>query len=496
MSCYVYYSLHFRAVNSERDQVVSHILIMHQRNKYETITNLLFESDPNSLESFQEAPIFTAAKIGNPELLRALIARSGIPLNVILGQRQKCVIPRPDGTNWERFDTPLSLLLAVPHSCSVIEILVDVNKTLYDGHPTSIDLSNTGVHSLPVEVFQLQNLCTINVRNNSLTQLPFSNIPSKIWPRNLQELNLSHNLLKHIPPQLFELACLKTLNISHNPIELLPEKWWAANSIVTLDVSYTRLKRLFVEGKDNFNSRATSASLPRSHSIVQGQFSAYSKDDIACRVKSISDSLLQNLNASNCNIDKFPHLLALVFPNLEVLNLSGNQLQSICAINQLPTSLGELDISNNNLINSKDCRMFHRDARSAVIYSCMRHHDLDKLKTLKLTNNVELKEVFLSDELTPSTASSYGNSRVFFSKLRRLNLSNCGLEHAPDYLAELQQLTDLDLSNNVDLIIPRDISNLEELVNFIYDGVKDPVVDELNMFTLTRDKQIYLRQER
>ena len=486
----------FRAVNSERHQVVSHILLMHQRNNYETITNLLFESDPNSLESFQEAPIFTAAKIGNPELLKSLIARSGIPLNVILGQRQKCVIPRPDGTNWERFDTPLSLLLAVPQSYSAIDILVDVNKILYDGHPTSIDLSSTGVDSLPVEVFQLQNLCTINACNNSLTELPFSSIPSKIWPRFLQELNLSRNKLEKIPPELFELACLKTLNISHNPIESLPEKWWAANSIVTLDVSFTHLKRLFVDAKYPSDSRATSASLPRAHSIVQGQFSAYGKDDIACRVKSISDSLLQNLNASNCNIDKFPHLLALVFPNLEVLNLSGNQLQSICAINKLPTSLGELDVSNNNLKNAKDCRVFHRDSRSAVVYSCMRHHDLDKLKTLKLANNVELKEVFLSDELAASAASGYGSSHVFFSKLRRLNLANCGLDHAPNHLAELQHLTDLDLSNNEDLVIPRDISNLEELVNFIYDGVKDPVVNELNMFTLTRDKQIYLRQER
>ena len=473
--------------------MVSHILIMHQRNNYETITNLLFESDPNSLESLQEAPIFTAAKIGNPELLRALIARSGIPLNVILGQRQKSVIPRPDGSNWERFDTPLSLLLAVPQSYSVIEILVDVNKVLYDGHPTSIDLSDTGVDSLPVEVFQLQNLCNINVCNNLLTRLPFSRIPSKIWPRFLQELNLSHNSLEHISPELFELACLKTVNISHNPIESLPEKWWAASSIVTLDVSYTRLKRLFVGTEDISNSRATSASMPRSHSLVQGQFSAYGRDDIACRVKSISDSLLQSLNASNCNIDRCPHLLALVFPNLEILNLSGNRLQSICAINKLPTSLGELDISNNKLKNSKDCRVFHRDARSAVVYSCMRHHDLDKLKTLKLANNVELKELFLSDELAASAAS---NSRVFFSKLRRLNLANCGLEHAPNHLAELQHLTDLDVSNNVELVIPRDICNLEALVNFIYSGVKDPVINELNMFTLTRDKQIYLRQER
>ena len=72
----------------------------------------------------------------------------------------------------------------------------------------------------------------------------------------------------------------------------------------------------------------------------------------------------------------------------------------------------------------------------------------------------------------------------------------CGLQDAPDHLADLQHLTDLDISNNVNIAIPRGICNLESLVNFIYDGVKDPIVDELNMFTLTRDKQIYLRQER
>ena len=495
--CFLYNYIYciVRAVHSERHEIVSHILLMHQRNKYETITNLLFNTDPNSLEGLQEAPIFTAAKIGNPDLLRALIARSGIPLNILLGQRQKCVIPRPDGSNWERFDTPLSLLLAMPENYPVIETLADVNKSLYDGHPTSIDLSNTGINSLPVEVFQLQNLCSVNVCNNLLTQLPFSKIPSKFWPRLLQELNLSHNSLDYIPSQLFELACLKTLNISHNPIESLPEKWWTATSLVTLDVSFTDLKSLFIDAKesDNLNRRAACASLPRSHSIVQGHFSLYGVDDIACRVKSISDSLLQTLNAKNCKITRFPHLLALVFPNLEILNLSGNQLHSICAINELPTSLAELDISKNNLKNSKHSRVFHRNSRSGALYSCMRHHDLDRLKTLKLGNNVELKNVFFSEEII---APGYGNPRVFFSKLRRLNLANCGLESAPNHLAELQYLTDLDFSNNPELIIPRGICNLEALVNFIYDGVKDPIVNELNMFTLTRDKQIYLRQER
>lgn len=466
---------------------------MHQRDQYESITSLLFDSDPNSLESFQEAPIFTAAKIGNPELLRALLARSGIPLNVVLGQRQKLVIPRPDESKWERYDTPLSLLLAMPKSYSLIELLVDVSKPLYDGHPTSIDLSSTGISSLPVEVFQLQNLSSINVHNNLLTELPFSEIPTKFWPRLLQELNISHNSLKQVPSGLFELTCLKTLNLSHNPLKALPDQWWNANSIVTLDVSHTHLESLSVDVEEKLKLLATSASLPRLHSIVQGQFSAFGRDDIACRIKDVNASLLQSLNAGSCNIDKFPHLLALIFPNLETLNLSGNRLQSMCAINELPTSLSELDLSDNNLMNSKDCKVFHYDSRFAAINSCMRHQDLDKLKTLKLANNLQLKTVFLSDEIVVPYC---GNTHVFFSKLRRLNLSNCGLQDAPDHLADLQHLTDLDISNNVDITIPRGICNLESLVNFIYDGVKDPVVNDLNMFTLTRDKQIYLRQER
>ena len=491
---YVFCVVLHRAVNSERHQIVSHILLMHQRDQYESITTLLFDSDPNSVESFQEAPIFTAAKIGNPDLLRALLARSGIPLNVVLGQRQKHVIPRPDDSEWERYDTPLSLLLSMPKSYSLVGLLVDVSKPLYDGHPTSIDLSSTGIGSLPVEVFQLQNLNSINVHNNFLTELPFSEIQTKFWPRLLQELNVSHNLLEHIPSGLFELACLKTLNLSHNPIKLLPDQWWSANSIVTLDVSHTHLKSLSIDVEEKLKILASSASLPRSHSVVQGQFSAYGRDDIACRIKDVSDSLLQNLNVSNCNIDNFPHLLAVTFPNLETLNLSGNRLKSICAINELPTSLGELDLSDNNLMNSKDCKVFHYDSRFAAINSCMRHQDLDKLKTLKLANNVHLQTVYLSDEIV--VPNCCGNPHVFFSKLRRLNLANCGLLDAPDHLADLQHLTDLDISNNVNITIPRGICNLESLVNFIYDGVKDPIVDELNMFTLTRDKQIYLRQER
>ena len=469
--------------------MVSHILTMHQEDN-EYITKLLFENDPiSSIE--QAAPVFTAANIGNPKLFEALMIYSKIPPSTILRQRQEYEFSSPDGTTIKRHaDTVLSIILSRPQNYLLIDILADLDKLNRCKHITSIDLSHTRTCSLPVELFRLRNLYRINVSNNKLSTLSLLRLSQNCWPNLLRDLNISYNSLEEIPSELFQLPCLETLNVSHNSLKTLPEQWWDTKSISTLDISYNiHLTSLPLKDGGEHTLPSLTTPIPSFtktvpvHSKVSGKLSNYS---IACRM---TNSLLKTLNASQCSINTFPKFLALYFPNLEELNLSHNKLPLCHAINELPTSLECLDISNNMLNYSKH-KVFHIDNDLSTHSSHMVHTDLKNLHTLKLANNPDLRTVCISDETKQSSCC------VFFPNLLRLSLSNCGLKQAPHYLEQLQKLTDLDISKNKDLYIPDEIINLECLLTFVYDGIEDPIVNELNIFSLMRDKQLYLHDRK
>ena len=479
-----------RAVCTVRYKVVLHILNMHHED-YDYTTKLLFETDPLSPVKLQAPPIFSAANIGNPKLFEALIIHSKIPPSTILKQKRKYKFSCPDGTvEHDHTETPLSLILS-QQNYLLIDTLVDLDKAdTYRHLITSIDLSETRTCNLPVELFKLRNLYRINVSNNKLSLLK---LPQNCWPNLLQHLDISHNSLEQIPLEFFQLPCLQTLNVSHNLLKTLPEQWWTTKSISTLDISYNNhLTSLSLkDGELRSSTTLTPISsfsriLPVNvHGKVSGKINNYS---IACRT---INSLLKILNASQCSINKFPSFLALFFPNLEELNLSYNKLLLCCGVNELPTSLECLDVSNNILKSHlTDHKVFHIDNGLSTTSDYMVHKDLMNLHTLKLANNTDLKTVCISDETDQSSC------HIFFPNLLRLDLSNCGLKQAPRYLEQLQKLTDLDISKNKDLHIPDEIINLESLVTFVYDGIKDPIVNELNIFSLTRDKQLYLHDRK
>ena len=477
------YILCVRAVHTGRHLIVSHILIMHQRD--EDLMYMMFEVDQNSLDRFQEAPMFTVARISDPELFKALVCDSGITLNLLLGHRRKFT----DNISQKFVDTPLSLILS-SQNYLLIDVLVQLNDLFHDCCLTTADLSCTNTSSLPVELFKLRSLHRLSMSNNRLSELL---LPSVIhWPNVLQlrDLIISHNSLEHIPLELFTgLSCLETLDISHNPLKSLPKEWWTMKNLVTLDVSFTHLESLSIEADPVTSQIIASAEHETLPPLVpiHGKVSTIQVEpDIATPNTDTTGCVLKHFNASYCRLKLFPRLLALFFPNLSTLDLSHNKLQSCCAINELPTSLIKLDISNNLLQNAVKSEVFYYSAHLSMKSGCMRHKYLCNLHTLTLANNADLKHVRISDE------SKIGDSHVFFPKLMRFDISNCGLLQSPCNLAKLQELTHLNLSHNMDLTIPLEVCGLDNLVDFDYKGISDPITNELNMFSRTLDKRFYL----
>ncbi|XP_069496485.1 leucine-rich repeat-containing protein 63 isoform X2 [Ambystoma mexicanum] len=97
-----------------------------------------------------------------------------------------------------------------------------------------VNLSFNDLHQFPTEVFDIENLEVLKLRNNPIKSIPFD--IHRL--RKLRQFIMSFCLLSALPPGLFLLAYLEVLDVSFNAISSLP------NDISNLSL----LKFLNVEG--------------------------------------------------------------------------------------------------------------------------------------------------------------------------------------------------------------------------------------------------------
>ena len=493
--CMVYY----RAVKSQHEKIITCILRMHINSlSDQPCTEVVqLHNRPVSVQDITKAQfllgtteglytntlIHVAANVGNMRLLETLIMCSGLPLNVLINLRWRKFTEHiePNVVAVESGHTPLSLGLYHPSYSNFIEIFAKLQSE--DDCVTHIDLSHTMVDCLPRELFNLSNISNLNASNNILANL--SSLFEQFLGLRfayLNDFNLSRNNLSSLPIELFRLPALRNLDVSYNPLHHLPEWWWLSKSLVKLNVSTTHLTELCLHGDAD-----------ETHAVQNIE----NKD--GCQ--------LQELDISSSQLESFPKYLACYFPNLTRLNISRNRITTCCAINELPPLLEELDIGHNNLQSeqSEDCSIFYLSTKEDTAYchlntklDCslrclhMRHKQLKHLRTLNLSDNEALQNVvFHYEDLTASTNAAC----LFFPKLKKLNLNNCGLLHTPLRLSRMSRIYHLDIGNNK-MNVPREICNLTELSTFVYHGLPDPVVADLSKFTSVKDQQIFLLQEK
>ena len=496
--------IHYRAVDKQHEKVITSILHMHistlpDPNRSCTATDggpLSTLSEEDILNAkfllgtteglYTNTCIHVAANIGNMKLLETLLICSGLPLNTVINLRWKNFVEHiePSLLPAESGHTPLSLALSHSSYCDFINIFFKLQS---EGNcVTHIDLSHTMINFLPRELFNLNCIAMLNVSNNGLINLSllFDEFMSLRFA-SLNDLDLSKNDLKSLPMEIFHLPALKNLNVSHNPLSHLPEQWWYPNSLEKFNASRTHIIELCANG----NTRESPKSSRSSHTVHNGIDS--------------NNTRLKELDISYSCVDSFPKYLACYFPALTHLNISHNNMTSCCAINELPPLLEELDISHNNL-QSENSSVFHISTKEEAFHchlsskpdspqrcSHMRHKNLKSLRTLNLSDNETLEKIILHyDDLTASNTPC-----LFFPKIKKLTLNNCGLLHTPSRLGRMSRIYHLDIGNNK-MNVPREICNLAELSTFIYDGLPDPVVADLSKFTSVKEQQIFLLQEK
>jgi hypothetical protein len=128
---------------------------------------------------------------------------------------------------------------------------------------TELDLSNSQLASLPLELFQFASLTVLNLTGNTLTTLPpeigqltslidlyldknqLTTLPPEIGQlRNLQQLILWDNKLTALPPEIGQLTNLTMLALGGNQLTTLPPEIGQLTSLTLLDLRSNQLTTL------------------------------------------------------------------------------------------------------------------------------------------------------------------------------------------------------------------------------------------------------------
>ena len=110
-----------------------------------------------------------------------------------------------------------------------------------------LDLSNDyetddidRLKEIPPEVFELEQLESLNLKRNQLKKLP--DYITKL--SNLTELNLSYNQLTTLPESITKLSNVTWLNLNVNQLKTLPESITKLSNLTWLDLSFNQLTTL------------------------------------------------------------------------------------------------------------------------------------------------------------------------------------------------------------------------------------------------------------
>lgn len=497
-----------RAVKCDYEEVVSQILKMYNPETDGLDVDNITENRKRVLLSVkvgEEWSVFHLATEENcVKAFRALLAYSGVSLSQIVNQ---C----PSDINYCLGSkvTPLSSIL-IKHEDSknpLMDVLIQYDRSCnqHNEHPvTNVDLSYTYIgEKLSPRIFELENIRTLKISNAQLMELPLSKL--SCCPQLLTHLDISNNNLNSLPEEVFTCFNLDVLNVSYNPLTHLPNFWWKSRSLRRFWASYLQLEKIFDES-------FTCKTLSRSSLGSQG----YAKPEVYHRpVREVSQmavfedkgvSKLRVLDLSNNNISKFPHCFACIFPQLENLNLSNNKLKTVCSVQELPATLGRLNLSR-NFLSSEDLVIFS----ICVPYDCfasentttcnhMVHCELPRLQDLLLSHNATLKQLNFLYSSSSSPALCYENDKntantvhAYFPNLTRLEVNQCSLHELSHGLDLMPKLRALDISHNPIHNIPLGICHLKYLEDLKYEGIEDEMIHDLDQCSSVAAKRYYLK---
>ncbi|XP_019848391.2 leucine-rich repeat serine/threonine-protein kinase 1 isoform X2 [Bactrocera dorsalis] len=345
--------------------------------------------------------------------------------------------------------------------------------------------------TIPTEIFHLPSLTILDISNNKLQEMPFD-----MWKApKLRELNIAFNLLRDLP-----VPAMQAIK-SHLSLEKLQ-----TDSFLNADPTnaYNCNKQRQLDFHQLIHRNIWANSLEITDNEMKWNKSKQEE----------GFSKLNSLNIANNLFTSIPVALPCLAANLTRLNMSYNSLRSMGHVTSYPSTLKQLDLSHNEIscwpslpriTNDSDphllCYSFIDEPiagsaddsnayvkpvlsgktttfRSTVLKSvCQhrRHLKLESLRTLILADNLLTRIQLSTDDVTTLFNESddadwsvvgVTKSKLIFPNLSMLDISNNCLKEIPTSLHELNSLSVLNISGNVNITdLPPHLGLLSRLWN-------------------------------
>jgi len=373
---------------------------------------------------------------------------------------------------------------------------------------------------IPTRLLFLPKLKELNFAKNVVEAIDLDGIEVRKIP--VKKLNLSGNGIKGVPHQLFCLPHLEELNLDDNQIAELPVEMWFAPHLIQLNVNNNFLTELPVptsagditdhefdslgsEDSSDISVKSLYSQSFRETMMAPSETIEFEEVDMRVRQGSSSCGLqLTKLQLNNNKLWIIPPNLACLAPSLQTLLVAGNELTVTPCIKNLPQLIKKLDLSRNKLTKflartfaqnetypSKNCprKCFYGSEQTCAAH--FSHKKLVKLDHLDMSHNM------IDDNINTTYDDNVNKEYdgiLYYENLLKLNLSNNQLKKFPNFVLYQSSLWMLDISNNPGITtIPYELSRLQNLFSFKYDGISAPIARSLNMWLSTTKKLAYLR---
>ncbi|XP_026737376.1 protein artichoke-like [Trichoplusia ni] len=307
--------------------------------------------------------------------------------------------------------------------------------------------------------------------------------------KKLLRLNLAQNIISTIPTTLFDLHnSISEFNLSNNFLDYVPyNTFHNFTDIESLDLADNLIPRVELCGFEKLNKlkylilrkneiKAITASKKIEFPFLILFDISYNKlDNLPLLIFDIFPNI-QNINVSNNDIVRFDFLLSYKSKGMSLLNidLSKNPAALWSPPNRLDNktliaNLYELHICATNMTNIDDntFEMFTNLQHLYLKYNKIRRLSISPFSKLSFLENLDLSYNRISQLKTSNFRG--------LTKLRTLCLTNNNIESIESFAEELSNLKLLDLSHNkLQNILNEDLINLKELtvLHLSYNNIK------------------------
>jgi len=318
-----------------------------------------------------------------------------------------------------------------------------------------LTMKKNKVDTISNHVKNLSCLRTLNLRYNQLTH---TSIPPEVFENEeLSTLDISHNLLKEVPEGLIKCKSLLVLNLSNNELEMIPSHLlMAATDLLHLDLSNNELDALPPQLRRLSNLQTLLLSNnPLSHFQIRPLPALTELRTLHLRntqrtLLNIPTALEPLLNLSDVDLSqnqltKIPDGI-LALPNLKRLNLGSNQIDEVSPGIGKWSLLETLILSRNQItvLPAELCKL----TMLKKLYLCDNQLDFEgipqgigKLVSLEVFSAADNQLEMIREGLCRCP------------NLKKLILARNKLITLPDAI-HLTELLLLDLKGNPDLIMP------------------------------------------